>query len=200
MLFISFAMPDTLSGIDDLIRSGLEEFAAQWFWRLVVFTAIVLVGLLFEAPEIWHETASSLREIFRRPKEERKPAPWIKLAGTIGWLLIIIGVAGECIAEGFLFKADGLVVKFDEILLANTTKSAGNANVSAKGAAAAADLAKRRSDAAVSSASNALNTAAGARKEADSFEQDIVSAKQQAADAESHLADALRQAVPLQPN
>jgi hypothetical protein len=41
-------MPDTLRGIDDLIRSNLETFAAYWFWRLIAFTAVVAFGLFLE--------------------------------------------------------------------------------------------------------------------------------------------------------
>ncbi len=121
------AMPDTLRGVDDLIRSNLEAFAAQWFWRLIVFTAIVAFGLFLELPEIWYETIESLKEIFHCGNHEHRPSPWAKIAGAIGWLLIVVGVGGECIAEGFLFKADGLVVKFDEIVLMDTTTKAGTA-------------------------------------------------------------------------
>ena len=121
------AMPDTLRGVDDLIRSNLEAFAAQWFWRLIAFTAIVAFGLFLELPEIWCETIESLKEIFHCGNHEHRLSPWAKIAGALGWLLIIVGVGGECIAEGFLFKADGLVVKFDEIMLMDTTTKAGTA-------------------------------------------------------------------------
>jgi hypothetical protein len=109
--------PDTLVGVDALIRSELEVFASHWFWTLLGFTFLVAMGLAFELPEIWHDTVEALREICRRPAIKRKLSPWAKLAGTFGWVLIIAGVVGEGVAEGFLFKADGLVLKFDEILL-----------------------------------------------------------------------------------
>lgn len=188
-------MPDTLVGVDDLIRSDLEKFAGHWFWALLGFTLLVALGLMFEFPEIWHDTIGALKEMCRCPTVKRKLSPWSKLAGTFGWILIIAGVVGEGVAEGFLFKADGLVVKFDEILLADTTKSAGAARKSAIKAADAAKIAKDQSDAAVQSSLNALGLAKGARKEVHSFEADIVSAKKLAADAESHLADALQQAA-----
>jgi hypothetical protein len=195
MLAPSVPMPDTLVGVDELIRSELEKFAAHWFWALLGFTLLVALGLVFEFPEIWHDTIGALKEICRCPTVKRKLSPWAKLAGTFGWILIVAGVVGEGIAEGFLFKADGLVLKFDEILLAETTKSAGAAGASAIKAANAAKIAKDQSDAAVLSSSNALGLAKGARKEADSFEADIVSTKKLAADAESHLADALQRAA-----
>jgi hypothetical protein len=128
MVLPVIAIPDTLRGVDDLIRSNLEAFAAQWFWWLIALTAIVAFGLFLELPEIWYETIESLKELFHcGNNHERRPSPWAKIAGAFGWLLIVVGVGGECIAEGFLFKADGLVVKFDEIVLMDTTTKAGTA-------------------------------------------------------------------------
>jgi hypothetical protein len=120
-------MPDTLVGVDALIRSELERFASHWFWTLLAFTLLVALGLACELPEIWHDTLEALREICRHPTVRRKLSPWAKLAGTFGWVLIIAGVVGEGIAEGFLFKADGLVLKFDEILLQDTNSKSNGA-------------------------------------------------------------------------
>src|SRR5438477_13061682 len=116
------SIPDTLKGVDDLIRAGLEGFSADWFWRLIEFTFLVALGLLFELPEIKHETIASVKEICHCPPDDRKLSPYAKLAATLGWVLIIVGVVGEGVAEGFLFKADGLVLKFDEILLADAQR------------------------------------------------------------------------------
>src|ERR1019366_6374 len=135
--------PDTLKGVDDLIRSSFEAFREAWFTRLLVFTALVVVGLLFEAPEIWHETIQAVRELFRSCKPARHIPAWMKLAGTVGWMLIVIGVSGEFVAESFVSKADGFVQKFDEILLAETNRAAGTAKASAEGAAKAVERAKK---------------------------------------------------------
>jgi hypothetical protein len=122
------AMPDTLRGVDDLIRSNLEAFAAQWIRCLIAYTAIVAFGLFLELPELWYETIESFKEIFHcSNNHEHRPSPWAKISGAFGWLLIVVGVGGECLAEGFLFKADELVIKFDEIVLMDTTTKAGTA-------------------------------------------------------------------------
>jgi hypothetical protein len=124
-------MPDTLVGIDALIRSELEGFASNWFWTLLIFTFLVALGLTCEFPEIWHDTLDALRKICRFPAVKEKLPPWAKLSGTFGWALIIAGVIGEGVAEGFLYKADGLVLKFDEILLQDTTGKSNSAVVDA---------------------------------------------------------------------
>jgi hypothetical protein len=42
---------------------------------------------------------------------------WAKLLAAVGWLLIVVGVAGEYVADSFVSKADGYVQTFDEVLL-----------------------------------------------------------------------------------
>jgi hypothetical protein len=159
-------MPDTLVGLDELIRSELEKFAAHWFWALLGFTLLVALGLMFEFPEILHDTVGALKEICRCPTVKRKLSPKAKLLGTFGWILIIAGVVGEGVAEGFLFKADGLVLKFDEILLADTTKSAGAARASAKQAANAAEFANGQ-------AKRAKDEADAVAKQAEEIDSDL---------------------------
>lgn len=193
-------IPDTLKGVDDLIRADLEAFREIWFNRLLASTLLVVIGLALEGPELWYEISSIAQRWFFVRKfhfsSPEKHAPnWVKLVAFIGWLLIVAGVAGEYAADSFASKADGYVQKFDEILLADTTRQAGNAKASADAADIAARRARDESGKAVASASNALNLASSARQEADSFEKDIASAKKQAADAESHLADALERAA-----
>jgi hypothetical protein len=196
----SIPFPDTLKGVDDLIRISLEGFRDSCFNWLLAATLLVVVGLVFEGPELWHEITSIVshwrfwrRFGFSLP-EEQTPN-WAKLLAFIGWTLIIVGVAGEFVADTFVSRADGFVQKFDEILLAETTKNAGDARTSAEGAARAAKIARDQSDEAVASASHALALAQHATQEADSFEEDIKSAKKQADAAESHLNEALQRAA-----
>lgn len=149
----SVPMPDTLVGVDALIRLELEGFVSHWFWTLLGFTFLVAIGLVWEGPEIWHDTVGALKEICRRPAIKRKLSPWAKLAGTFGWVLIIAGVVGEGIAEGFLFKADGVVLKFDEILLTDAQRQA--------------TLARERAGGAYERAATAEKEAAQLRKDAE---------------------------------
>ena len=149
--------PDTLKGVDDLIRSGFEQFSELWFRRLLEATALVAIGLLFELLEIWHESVEAIKELLDCGPEKRIK-PWAKLFGTLGWILIVGGVCGEFWAESVTSKADGFIRKFDEILLAEANRNAGAAADSAK-------TARNEADAAVKSASDARTIANGARLE-----------------------------------
>jgi hypothetical protein len=187
--------PDVLKGVDDLIRVSLEAFRNACFAWLLISTGVVVAGLLFELPEIYLESINATRQLLHPDRAERHIPPWVKLVVSFGWFLIVLGVAGEFVADGFVSRADGFVQKFDEVLLAETKRNAGDARISAKAAADAATLARDQSGKAVSSATNALNLANGARQEADSFEKDIKSAKTKADAAESHLNEALQRAA-----
>lgn len=220
----SVPIPDTLKGIDDLIRTNFEEFRAVWFTRLLIATFLVVFGLVLEGPELWHEIHSiTQRWMFRRHfhfslPEEHTPE-WAKLFAFVGWMFIVVGVAGEFVADSFLSKADGYVQKFDEILLAETTRSAGNARISAERAALAAAAAKADAktakeeagavkgiaDAARKDAKDALAKAQVAQRSLAHAESDAAKAQAAASDAlsksteaESHLKDAMQLASEAQ--
>lgn len=129
----SIPIPDTLKGIDDLIRADFEAFRALWFTRLLAATFFVVVGLVMEGPELWHEIHSiSYRWNFQRRfhfsiPEEHTPE-WAKVLAFVGWMVIVAGVAGEFVADSFVSKADGFVQKFDEILLADAQQKSSLAN------------------------------------------------------------------------
>jgi len=165
--------PDTLR-IDDLIRSGFEAYRESWFNWLLVSTGLVVVGLLFEAPEIWHESVNAMMALLHSRRPERHASAWVKLAGTVGWILIVVGVSGEFVAESFVSRADGFVQKFDEILLAEAQTKAGSANERA--------------------AKNELE-AAGLRKEAEQLRQQIQPRTISEADRQN-IANKLRQFAP----
>ena len=177
----SVPMPDVLKGVDDLIRSNLEEFRQQWFVSLLIATGLVAIGLLLEAPEIWHETVKAVRKLLHSCAPETEAHPWTKLAGTLGWLLIVIGVTGEFVFDGVVSRADGFVQKFDEILLADAQhKSAGAYERAARTELEAAQENQR--------AANALRAAEAARREATGFQLRIAVANERAANAEKEAA------------
>jgi hypothetical protein len=155
-----------------------------------------VVGLGLEGPELWHDIASIVsrwhfkhRFHFSLP-EEHSP-DWVKLLAFVGWLLIVIGVAGEYVADSFVSKADGYVQTFDEILLTEAQRGTilARERASAEFERASeneretADTLKQaeqeRADAAKS-----LASAETARKEAEGFQFQIAQANERAAHAE----------------
>jgi hypothetical protein len=152
-----------------------------------------------EGPELVYGTISIVRRKFCKADstEQRHLPDWIAVLGLLGWLLVVLGVAGEYVADALVSKADGNIQTFNDILLRDTEKDAGYARTFAHEAGNAAQHAKDESDKAGTSASNALALANDARREADTFEQDIASAKKQATEAESHLAEAMKRATAL---
>ncbi len=103
--------------------------------------------------------------------EYAKSERWKRLVKTFE-MLVIIGVAGELLADGgiFLFSSHLQTIADQEI--ADLTVTAGNAKTSAETAAraadrakASADEAKQKADGAVKSASDARTIANGARLE-----------------------------------
>jgi hypothetical protein len=191
-------LPPELAGkIDDLMKADLQLWRDWCFHWLLISTGLVIVGVTLEGPELVYGTIAIVRRKSRRsePVEPHRLPDWAAILGLLGWLLVVVGVAGEYVADPMVSKADGNILTLNDILLRNANKDAGYARTFAIESAIAAHDAKDESDKAKTSASNALALANGARSEADSFERDIVSAKTQAAEAESHLADALQRAA-----
>src|ERR1700675_1017562 len=116
--------PDVLKGIDDQIRAGFDAFRDGWFNWLLISTGVVVLGLLLEIPEIWHDTVRAVREVFWSCKPEGHLPAWTTLVVSLGWFLIVGGVTGELVGESFVSKADGLVQRFDEILLSEAQSQA----------------------------------------------------------------------------
>jgi hypothetical protein len=142
--------PELASKIDDLMRVDLEYWADWWFRFLKVSTALVVIGVVFEGPEVFHVGVSVFRHwwhvivnwwqtkrrltdfcgwdevcpelnVIARPNESRTPN-WIAVMGLIGWMLVVFGVAGEGIAETVLADADSNLRSFNNALLTEARK------------------------------------------------------------------------------
>jgi len=112
--------------LDALVRADFENFRDLWFWWLLFSSAVVALGVTLEGPEVVHEFMSSIRGL-----PNGKTPPWIKFLGSIGWILIVLGLVGEGISENFVSKADGLVQTFNAIELAATERQLGEVNLTA---------------------------------------------------------------------
>jgi hypothetical protein len=134
-----------------------------------------------------HEIVPVLRSIFRRNNSEgvRHTPDWIKLVGLLGWVLVVVGVAGESIFEALEARADGILQTFNEILLTDAQKQASDAKTSAEGAANAAARAQRSADAANLTADSVANKAEKLDRQLAATKNDLDTAKSQLDAAET---------------
>jgi hypothetical protein len=165
-------------------------------------TGLVVAGLVFEGPELWHEISSITRHWrFRRRfhfslPEEHAPS-WAKLLAFLGWLLIVVGVAGEYVADSFVSRADGYVQTFDEILLTETQSRTALASGRASAAYERASENEKETAATLkqaelerADAAKSLASAEAATREAKGYSLQIAQANERAANAEARAAQA----------
>lgn len=90
----------------------------MFFRFLVGSSLVVVVGVALEGPEVIHE----VRNIWRTVKQETRG--WVKVVGLLGWILVVIGVAGEGVFESAFSISDGQIQTFDEILTSEAQRIA----------------------------------------------------------------------------
>lgn len=125
----------------DLFRHSTNSFESickivgtRNFGWLIFSALIVAVGVILEVPEVVSESIDIFPRIFRKQQQEnekqehekeRRAPDWIKLLALIGLIFAALGVAGEGIAEVYVSRADGVLQRFNDILLADTNREAG---------------------------------------------------------------------------
>lgn len=100
--------------LDSLIRTDFARLANSYMFWLLACTGLVVLGIMLEGPEVVHDA----RELAGRHSlaSSEKPA-WIALLALLGWILVVAGVAGEGVSEGFLYRAEGLLSTFNSTTL-----------------------------------------------------------------------------------
>jgi len=194
------AISDLLRGVDDQIRSQFEAFRADCFTWLLVATGIVILGLALEGPELWYEIVSifrhwRFRHRFRFSLSESHAPNWVTLLAFIGWILIVVGVAGEYVADSFVSAADGYVQSFNDTLLNEARKGTAVARERANAAYERASENERETASTLkqaaqerADAARSLAAAETARKNAEGFQLQISQANERAAKAEEEAA------------
>ena len=175
--------PETIVDLDNRVRLDLQQLDDRFFWWVAASAIVVAVGCMMEGPEIFRELWPKAFSCFS--------GRWVKHVGLIGWLLVVLGVAGEGVLEIYDHHASDLLQTFDEVLLTDTQRNAG-------GAADAAELATSAANEAGVSASNALVKAKTAEREADSFKRKIDAAENEAARAETDLQASVQRTARLE--
>jgi hypothetical protein len=153
--------PEISDAIDRLMRADLKSWQADWFGWLAWSTKVVILGLLFDAPEAAHDFFSWIKGQLNRRRAKRMlrdmaeifPIPddafkielkssetphWFKVTTFIGIILVTVGVGGELISQAFAEDASNAIEVFDSALLTAAQAKAGNAANSAEAAGGAA--------------------------------------------------------------
>lgn len=118
--------PELVETIDDMMKADLLDWHRFWFSWLLISTALVVIGLALEGGELWYEMRSIARINFRffryRTVILEHRVEWAKAIAFIGWMLIVVGVAGEMFTEVMISDADRNIEAFDAIALAEAHK------------------------------------------------------------------------------
>jgi len=177
-LLQSSPYPEIVRALDVAIRRDLQNNRDSFFLWLLISAAVVVIGVALEGPELVYETINIVRRRCIRKRPLRTP-DWVKITALLGWCLVVLGVAGEVVAERFTSLADGNLQTFNDILLSDAIKKAGDAKASAIGAADASQRARGEAENAKSAALNATELGEIAHREADSVHQEVSKAADQ---------------------
>lgn len=186
--------PDAINAMDNGIRDDLQAFSQSLFAGVVWSAIVVVIGVAMEGPEILHELWPRTFTFFATGSlgRIRRVGRWLKLIGFVGWMLVVVGVAGEGIFEMLQNRAEGQLQTFNDILLADAQRNAGSARSSAVEAANAASRADSESDKATQASASAMALAGGLTDKITSANEKAADAVSRLAGAEQQLADATR--------
>jgi hypothetical protein len=133
----------TVPRLDELIKPFLLEGRSEWHTLLLLATIAVVVGVVLEAWEIFHDVREEIdhnRGITRtRPLtlsgegipviEHRRT--WMKTLGAVGWIFIVLGVAGEFEFDSMISDFDNGIRLIDDSLLKQARSESADSNISA---------------------------------------------------------------------
>ncbi len=174
-----------LASASGSLRSDLTQVRDCFFWLLLACTAIVAVGVVLEEAESWFPSGKPRLDSIRGIPISPPLIKWKKALVRLGWKLLIIGVIGEGVFEGFTSWADGTLQDFNNTLLAITTEQAGNAMKSAKGAADAASRAQASANATDLDAKDAKKLAGHVASKAEELDRRLVVATKRLEDTKA---------------
>jgi hypothetical protein len=119
---------EAIRQLDAAIRSDLVAYRDLYFWGLIVFTAIVVIGLILEGVEFLPHPKPLLDARRGIISPRFRLIRWMKRAEHIGWFVVVAGVAGEGVFEGLGSVADGQLQTFDAALMTDTQNNTALAN------------------------------------------------------------------------
>lgn len=95
-------------------RDTLALHSKRWFIGVLVWGGVVALGCLlevFETRDSFHQWKNVLRNIRLEPEDQRS---WHKPAAALGLLLVIVGIVGETVCEGFVSFDETSIRQYDE--------------------------------------------------------------------------------------
>jgi hypothetical protein len=175
-----------IASLDEIVRKDLEAFRAELFWCLVAATMAVVVGVILEEAQEWTPTGKWALRL--DPITEYR---WAKKLVKLGWILIVVGVAGEGIFEVLVTRADGILGTFDNILLTEARREASDAVLGAATANIQVAGARQRTAQLEKEAAQLRKDAEGLKAENLKLEA-IVAPRSLSLDQQRRIADACR--------
>lgn len=189
LLFIS----SSVSLLPDLSHLSVDQLEALkksilasrdgYFDCLHISTFIVAIGCFLEIAEIYHDTKSAVKDLRGQDGSAKELNPWGKLAASVGWLLIVVGLIGEFRAEAIVNTLDGNMGVVTDQILQITGTTAHDAVLSAMGASDVAGTAK-------TVAGEAKDKADAVGKRAAAIDGDLSKAKQFQVELMRHVEEA----------
>lgn len=122
---------DSIVSLGYIARDVLERHRTCDFIALVSSSVAVFLGLVCEYREIKHECTQAWKTHRRIKFIESPTPPLATIFGAIGWLLILVGVFGECWFELKVNRDDNDIVYINNVILEKTNESAKDAERSA---------------------------------------------------------------------
>jgi hypothetical protein len=133
----------TIPRLDELIKPFLLEGRSEWHTFLLLATLAVVVGVALEVWEIFHDVREEIdhnRGIARTrlltlsgegiPVIEHRHT-WMKTLGAVGWIFVVLGVAGEFEFDSIISDFDNGIRLIDDSLLRQARSESTDANVNA---------------------------------------------------------------------
>ena len=197
--------PELLRQLDAAVKASFQASRDEYFLKLTLATLAVVVGVAIEEIEYFLSWRSVRRFI---PIKVLLPPHRLdtiaRRVSKLGWLLIVIGVAGEGLYEERVSRADAWLQEFNGIMAASQEAEitqlgdvAAKARMDANAAGTAAEAAQTASAKAMAESNKASAVSAtardlaqDARKEADAFETRLASAELKADEAEAREVEA----------
>jgi len=116
------SLSSLVASVDEAIRNDLEAFRGVFFIFLVASTIVVMAGVVLEEAEEWMPHLHRIIPV--NPITEYR---WAKQLVKLGWILIVVGVAGEGIFEVYVSRTDSILGKFDNVLIDDARKESSSA-------------------------------------------------------------------------